>query len=227
MDEESKAIAEVAKTTGKGIDAIREMGRAISRYFGVTIEEAVGIFNDKLKYYRWERQIRLLCRANDLLAERGLRHPSKSVPLPFAIAVMENASLEEDDWMQDKWAALLANAADASFDTQMRRAFVSILEDLTSLDAKNLEKIYAQTSVHGIETALYTSLLPECVTEKRPDGEHIRPSPEIGISLGNLARLGLITTATTWGGVAMFSCVNGTVLGETFMRAIGLDRQIP
>lgn len=163
MRDESKAIEEVAKTTGKAIDASRELGGFLSKYVGGSLEHAMGIVEDKLKYLRWERQIRLTERANTLLAERGLAQPSRKVPLQVAIPLIQAASLEEDDWLQDQWAALLVNAADAASHVEVRRAFISILEDLTPLDALLLKKIYSLTGfltwkqIYGQHICLTTS----------------------------------------------------------------------
>ncbi len=60
MSEESKAIEEVAKTTGKAIDASRELGGFLSKYVGGSLEQAMGIVEDKLKYLRFERKVRLM-----------------------------------------------------------------------------------------------------------------------------------------------------------------------
>lgn len=221
MRDESKAIEEVAKTTGKAIDASRELGGFLSKYVGGSLEHAMGIVEDKLKYLRWERQIRLTERANTLLAERGLAQPSRKVPLQVAIPLIQAASLEEDDWLQDQWAALLVNAADAASHVEVRRAFISILEDLTPLDALLLKKIYSLTGVPDVEADIWTTHLPDYITEQKPDKENLRPPSHVEISLGNLARLGLITTAMAWGGFAIFSCVHRTVLGREFLGAIG------
>lgn len=220
MTNESKAIEEVAKSTGKAIDAGRELGGFLSRYVGGSLEQAIGIVEDKLKYLRWERQIRLIERANHFLAEKGLPQPSRKVPLQVAIPLIQGGSLEEDDWLQDRWAALLVNAADASSHTEVRRAFISILEDLTPLDALLLEMIYSSTQVLDVQIAIWTTFLPGHVMLEKPDQENLRPPAHVEISLGNLARLGLITTATTWGGFAIFSCVHRTVLGREFLNAI-------
>lgn len=220
MSDESKAIEEVAKAAGKAIDASSELGGFLSKYVGGSLEQAMGIVEDKLKYLRWERQIRLTERANALLAERGLAQPSRKVPLQVAIPLIQAASLEEDDWLQDQWAALLVNAADAASHVEVRRAFISILEDMTPLDALLLKKIYSSTKVPDMEAEIWTTHLPECITEQKPDQEDLRPPSYVEISLGNLARLGLITTAMAWGGFAIFSCVHRTVLGREFLRAI-------
>src|SRR4051794_22485359 len=107
MSEELKSIGEVAKASGKLIDAGRELGGFLAKYIGGSLEQAMGIVEDKLKYYRWHRQIRLIDRANKLMAERGLSQPTRHVPLQIAIPLLQGGSLEENDQLQDRWAALL------------------------------------------------------------------------------------------------------------------------
>jgi abortive infection alpha-like protein len=220
MSEESRATEEVAKASGKVIDAARELGGFLSKYVGGSVEQAMGIVEDKLKYLRWERQIRLVERANQFLTKRGLSQPSRKVPLQVAIPLIQGGSLEEDDSLQDRWAALLVNAADASSNTEVRRAFISILEDLTPLDALLLEKIYRSTVAPDVEVEIWTTFLPNYVNEKKPEQENLRPPTHVEVSLGNLARLGLITSAMAWSGFAIFSCVHRTVLGQEFIKAI-------
>jgi len=122
--------------------------------------------------------------------------------------------------------ALLINAADASSATEVRRTFISILEDLTPLDALLLDKIYSSTMVSDIEAKIWTTFLPDHVTEKKPEQENRRPPHHVEVSLGNLARLGLINAAMAWGGFAMFSCVHRTALGREFIKAIASDKAV-
>jgi len=102
MNEDSKTIEEVARASGKAIDAARELGGFLSKYAGSSLEQAMGIIEDKLKYLRWERKIRLVERANHFLARRGLSQPSRKVPLHIAIPLIQGGSLEEDDSLQDR-----------------------------------------------------------------------------------------------------------------------------
>ncbi len=220
MSDETRSIEEVAKTAGKAVEAGRELGGFLSKYVGGSIEQAMGIVEDKLKYQRWERQIRLFERADRFLAENGLAQPSRKVPLQVAIPLIQGGSLEEDDGLQDRWATLLVNAADASSHVEVRRAFISILEDLTPLDALILNKIYTSILSQDLMAEIWTTHLPDYVTEEKPDQDDLRPPNNVEISLGNLARLGIITTAMSWGGFAIFSKVSRTVLGREFMKAI-------
>jgi hypothetical protein len=127
-DEESKAVQEIAKAAGKSVDAVREMGGFISRFVGGSIEQAFGIWEDKLKYLRWENQIKLAERAKTLLKERGLDSPTRSIALSIAVPLLEEGSLTDSEALRDRWGMLLANAADAN-GPEIRRAYVGILAD--------------------------------------------------------------------------------------------------
>lgn len=157
MEEESKAVQEVAKATGNAIDAAREAGGFIARFVSGPLEQGMGIFEDRLKYIRWERQARYMQRAEEFLAHAGLQAPTRPVPLKLVIPLMQGASLEEDDELQDRWAALLVNAANASFQGEIRRSYAAILEQLTPLDARVLDVLYdlpfEQTQHNGIVTS--------------------------------------------------------------------------
>jgi hypothetical protein len=55
----------------------------------------------------------LMERANKFLAERGLDSPTRPLLLNIAIDIVRDGSLEQDDGLQNLWAKLLVNAADA------------------------------------------------------------------------------------------------------------------
>ena len=95
VSETAKAVQEVAKATGKAIDVGQKFGGFISRYVAGPIEQGMGIFDDKLKYMRWERQVRLMQRAEQLLREAGLTQPTRAIPLKLAVPLLEAASLED------------------------------------------------------------------------------------------------------------------------------------
>ena len=54
--ETAKAIQEVAKTSGKFSDHINNFCKFISEYTKGPLEQASGLFEDKLKYLRWKNQ---------------------------------------------------------------------------------------------------------------------------------------------------------------------------
>jgi hypothetical protein len=220
MDEESKAVQEVAKTTGKAIDAAREAGGFIAKFISGPLEQGVGIFEDKLKYLRWERQTRYMQRAQEFLKLAGLDSPTRAVPIKLAIPLMQGASLEEDNQLQDRWAALLVNAANVSYPVEIRRSYAVILEQLTPLDAQILDAIYRLPFEASQHAGIATAELPVLARVIAEDEKELPlPSEEIVISLSNLARLGCIRPGMTWGGGESYSRINPTVAGKAFMQA--------
>jgi hypothetical protein len=216
MEEESKAIGEVAKTAGKAIDAATKMGQFIASYSKGPLAEAFGIFWDKLKYLRWERQLRYMDQVAERLHLRGLAEPTRSVPLSIMVPILQFGSMEEDNDLQDLWAQLLVNAADADSGIVVEPAFIGILQNLSARDATILEKIYS-VSVEYESQALFMYQLPEKVLTERLQVE-IDPPVDVQLSLGNLDRLGLIDASVLLGGGPSTRYAYQTVLGRAFMK---------
>lgn len=224
-DEEGKAIQEIAKTTGEGIKATREMGAFIAQYIGGPLEQAMGIWEDKLKYRRWENQIALAEKAKSLLVERGLNGPTRLLSLDIAIPLLEEASLADVKFLRDRWAMLMANAADADA-PPLRRAYISILSEITSQEAVMLDKLFDADAQFVPNTeervaTIATSGLPYTAAPG-----HDKPSSPLGkdieVGLVNLARLGLIDSAAAWGGISSMHWVYMTELGRQFVGACRL-----
>ena len=74
ITESTKAVQELAKAGGKGIDASRGVGGWLNRIFGEGIEDAVALhWSDRIKARRIERAIYDWVRLNELLTSRQLR----------------------------------------------------------------------------------------------------------------------------------------------------------
>jgi hypothetical protein len=226
VSETAKAVQEVAKTTGKALDAGEKFGGFISRFIAGPLEQGMGIFEDKLKYMRRERQVRLMQRADQLLKEIGLPQPTRPIPLKLAVPLLEAASLEDDDYLQDLWARLLVNAGNGGSRVNLQRAYIAILEQLTSFEAAILQKIYSlpyeETRHEGIEIGM----LPQEVAVGRDDGKEgdlPEPTEDVKLALANIARLGCIVIQKSWGGGELFKKVNPTLLGRSFVEACTLQ----
>lgn len=229
--ESAKAAQEIAKTAGKVVDASEKLGGFIAKYTAGSLESAMGILEDKLKFMRWERQIRLIDRADEILQKRGLNKPIKAIPLKLAIPLFEAASLEEDDYLQDLWINLLVNAADEESGMDIQRSYIDILEQLTSLEAKIMEKIYLAYPDLLIkkDMAIVTTNLPEGIMFV-----HNSDLPkwnkelnfDVKLALANLDRLGCLSIGKTIGGDEIFYTVKVTYLGEYFVKACSSNRAI-
>jgi hypothetical protein len=221
----AEAVQEVAKMTGNGIDAITELSHFVSEFTRAPLKAGFGIAADKLAFMRAERQLRFQIKAREMLREAGMELPTRPVPLKFAIPLFEQASLEEDDSLQDLWASLLVNAANVNSPVEMRRAYISILEQLTSLDALILLKIYSSLQGPIDKIGVVTGGLPGEVKFARfgENGENWpQPTPAVQLSLANLARVGCVDLGDTFGGQKYYAVVSQTVLGQAFVQAVTL-----
>ena len=68
------------------------------------------------------------------MEQRGTRLALRPVAMNVAFPLLEAASLEEDDGLQDIWANLLVNAADRNSGVEVKRALVSILQDFSAME---------------------------------------------------------------------------------------------
>ena len=227
ITETSKAIQEVAKTSGKAIDGIREFCGFIAKYTAGSIQEACGIFEDKLKYARWKNQARLMLKAKKFLKEQGLDAPDKSIPFKLAVPLLQAASLEDDDYLQDMWAKLLVNSATKNSNVDLQRMYIDILERLSPFDAKILEKIYSIPYEEAMHKLIIVSWLPERIEldqKKERPSKYPQPSEEMKLSLLNLDRLNCLAICISMGGGQIFQAVNQTLLGKNFIAACTIKK---
>lgn len=143
ITETAKAAQEVAKTSKAAIEATEKLGGFLAGVTKEPLEAITGLMADKLRFMRWERQLRLYQRQIDILRERGISSP-RTVPPKLALPIVMNASLEEDDELQDLWAQLLASALDPNFRGEIRSAFIDILKQLAVTDVHVLNAIYSE-----------------------------------------------------------------------------------
>lgn len=223
ITETAKAAQEVAKATGKGIDALVKSGSFFAKHIDAPLEAAIGHITDRLRYSRQIRAARLFVRLQEEMRSLGLDANTNPLPLGFAVDAIEQGSLEDDDDLQDLWVRLLANAASADACAKPRRSYISILKDLTALDARCFELIYSVEYRHEQGGLILTKDFPRSVRlsirgdETREIGE---PSEEVKLSLLNLQRLGLLRLPNDMHEQPLFRHVYQTLPGSALSKAL-------
>ncbi|MBL4748406.1 MAG: DUF4393 domain-containing protein [Magnetovibrio sp.] len=140
--ETAKAVQETAKTSGKAIDASRDLGRFLGQIFGEVPSDLVGLAGgDWLHLKRQERIHVLAQKTNERLQAQGIKETIQ-VPLKVAIPLIENASLEEDDELMDMWAALLTSSLNPNCEEPAERYQVDILSQLGPAEAILLKVLW-------------------------------------------------------------------------------------
>jgi len=225
LKESAKATQEIAKTTKKGLVLAEKVGGFLAHHIGGSLEQGMGIFEDKLKFYRAANQLKFISRFNKLASDLHSVEQLKPISLKLTLPLLEAASLEDDEYLQGLWVNLLLNAANEQSDFNIQRSHISILEQLTSLEAKILETIYRVDISKSEENAVVTCGLPkkaEVISERainNGDEHPENPNDEIMFALANLARLRLIALPLTFGGGEIYYYVNHTLLGGKFVAA--------
>jgi hypothetical protein len=178
------ATKEVAKTSGKAIDALRDTGGFFNRVFGGMIEDGVGLVADRLKFYRIEKAVLLVEKTERLLLERGTKN-MRAVPPGIAVPLLENATLADSDEIHDLWANLLANAMEQD-GPRIERSFVTILSELAPTDASILKQ------AEGISSGWLGIGEEKIEMNRLTDKGSFFSSGDKEVSVFNLLRLGLI-----------------------------------
>jgi len=140
--ETAKATQEVAKATVKGLEVSEKVGGFFAKVLGEPLEMATGILGDKLKFMRWERQVRLIDRVQEINSNRKIDGKEIPVSPKLAIPIIENASLEENDVLQDLWAKLMSSAQGKESSNIIRSAFIDIIKQLEVIDVMILSSMF-------------------------------------------------------------------------------------
>lgn len=158
----------------------RELAEFIEQISGDLISNGLGLISDRLAYLRIRQALSLRDKVIDELNRRGIKEAKKVAP-KFLIPLLEAATLEEDDNLHTRYATLLTNARDPNCSGEIKRSFVSLLEDLEPIDALVLD-VSHDSLVHLPKSRLASlDRLVQVLQVPRNQAE---------ISVRNLVRLG-------------------------------------
>ncbi len=141
MEETTEAVKEVAKATGQAIKTVDRLGQFFSKVMGESIDTTCGMLSDTLKYKRWERQIKLVEKAERLITNKNLSNKSVPISPKLALPIFQNASLENDEILHNLYAKLLVTAIDPEIQTR-RTAYAEIIRQLEPLDVQLLQAMH-------------------------------------------------------------------------------------
>jgi hypothetical protein len=188
-------MADEDKLVKAGVEAaLKPFADLLEKLAGPAAEEIGLTLKDHVHAFRLRRQLRLFSRVTEML--QTARIEPQHVPLKFLSPVIENSSIEEDDSLQDKWAALFANAAKK--DSVIHPAYIETLRQLSSMDVVLLDVLF-EIRLTG-ENQIYRSEAAKQLGRRLIDNyDHDYDSKRAEKLLveraadDNLARLGLIT----------------------------------
>jgi len=131
----SKVVPEIGKALTPVVAAIPFTG-IVKRMLGPAADEVAEMWRDKVRLYRYSRQLKCVEKAEKMAISAGFTPKAVSPKILFPL--LEGASMEEDENLHDMWAALLANAS-TDWSAQVRPSFIRLLQDMAPDEAKLMQ----------------------------------------------------------------------------------------
>ena len=178
-----------------------------------SLEETGLLIAEQVRYFRFVNEVKIAAKADQYLKSNNI--DTHKVSLKVMLPLLEGASMEEEESLQDKWAALLANTVAKGSQISTTTLYSYILSQLTKEDAEIFEIIYnnsTQTAGSNIQMTIKNerAVHKDTFTIK---GKEMQTA----VSVDNLIRLRLIKEPPTHGIDSPFVIL--TDLGFTFMPA--------
>lgn len=206
-------------------EAIEQSFKTAKEFLGKLInpalEEGGGILQDNIKFWRFKNQINIALKAKKFLAKKGIK-PAKVSP-KILLPILENGSLEEEESMQKKWAALLANSADPNKRYSVKPSFAEILKELSPIEVLLLDKMFDEANKNKNPNKV------EVFFDKEKICQGIKiDKKQFDIIADNLFRLNLCQPPASFGGVKIgkypvqlrtYELIGFTQLGHEFVKS--------
>jgi hypothetical protein len=201
----------------------------IKMFLAPLLIEGGELCHDFVRTFRFGRQLKLLRKAQNNVKEAGFS--PKAVNMRVLFPLLEAAVLEEDEDMFERWASLLASAANPNCQSALEASFIEILKQLAPPHAYLFEVFYEQIERN--------KLPPENWAEYGYDLSTLRDFlkkevPDFAVAVENLLRLNLVAYPTAKLGIANGQEVRvkvtsgnilcATSLGYAFASACGHGR---
>lgn len=171
-----------------GVEAtLKPFANLIERLFGGTVDEIGGMWQDSLKVRRQLRQVKLMEKLQKALS--GVEFEPQPIPDKIWMPILQAASMEDDDELQNIWASLLANASNSGNIGLVHPSYVEIVRQLSSREATLLQWIYNLDPKIGIVDSYLKDTYQHLFGAEGMQ--------DMMVATENLLRLGLLTKDLT------------------------------
>jgi len=200
------------KALGKAVEAATKF---VGQIINPPLKEVGGLFADQVRLWRYKNQVNIVLKAKKYSEKKGI--DPGMVPVKTLANLLDKGSYEEDESIQDKWAALLANAIDPDQDMAPHNIYVEILYQISPNEAKILDHIYAR-GISKMKRNEY--LAPKYIPDLLRELE-INEDPG-KILIDNLIRLNTLEHSQGASGSKGIGGIHVVVMsGRIFMTALG------
>jgi hypothetical protein len=117
--------------------ALQPVGDILRKIVGPLADEMGESMGVVARHYRYKLAVKMYQKTERMLLDAGLQ--PHSVPPRLFLPIIENASMQDDEDLHTRWAALLANAATSP--DLVHPSFIEVLRQLTPKDAELLDEL--------------------------------------------------------------------------------------
>lgn len=141
-DEAFKAAGEIAKTTGKAIDAGEKGGGYLTKTFEDAIHALAEAAADSANGFKIRNRASVAAKTAKHLKALGLDSQFLKIEERAAIPLIEALSVESDDDLQELWAAYIANSADPNAPVGVTAMITNVISKLEPEDKVVLDRLF-------------------------------------------------------------------------------------
>jgi hypothetical protein len=170
----------------------------LKRILGPAADEVGLILRDSVRAYRKKNLSKILPRGLELVEASKLE--PQEIPMRTLIPIIECASIEDNEYLAEKWAGLIASAATAQETTANHPCFPQILSELSPLDAMILDRLWEPERPEQWQAFKELQCSKYDLSEKA-----------LNMTFASLNRAGLCVNSSKY---------NFTELGKAFMTAV-------
>lgn len=125
-----------SSTVNKLIDVAKDFLDTIVKPGATQVGLLIG---EKIQSYRIMNQVNILIKVKEYVEKRGIS--ISAIPLKILVPLLDHASLEEEEDLQDLWAKMLTNMLDSEENFQ-KHIFPYILSQISIEDYNSLIELY-------------------------------------------------------------------------------------
>ena len=141
----TKKIDITSTTLEKSVDLVRDF---VDRLITPSVEELGLLAKDNISYWRFKNQVSILLKAKEICEKNGIN--PKALSPKILCPYLENAALEENEYLQNKWAGMLSNMVDSEKNLE-NHVFPYILGQLSLDEFQTLEAKHKEHSSKVLE----------------------------------------------------------------------------
>lgn len=135
-----KTEQEQHKTYQKGMDLLMQVGNFLGGVFRPAATELGQLLGDQMRYWRFKNAVNIMTKAEEIAKERKLSSDQmKALSFGAGVRLLEAASQEDDESVQEMWARLIANSVDPNTEVSPEKMYIDVLKSFSGREVRFLD----------------------------------------------------------------------------------------